>query len=102
MQVIESNIADTNFGVENLGREIGMSRMQLYRKLNALTGYSPSDFIKRMRLQRAAQLLCQDSGTVSEVAYQVGFNSHAYFSKCFHDLYGKTPSDFQAEQAGVD
>jgi signal transduction histidine kinase/ligand-binding sensor domain-containing protein/DNA-binding response OmpR family regulator len=100
MQVMEANMADANFGVEDLGREIGMSRMQLYRKLQALTDLSPSDFMKKMRLQRAAQLLLQGSGNVSEISYQVGFSSHAYFSKCFHDQYGKTPSEFLSGQAG--
>jgi transcriptional regulator GlxA family with amidase domain len=93
-------MADANFGVEDLGREIGMSRMQLYRKLQALTDLSPSDFMKKVRLQRAAQLLLQGSGNVSEISYQVGFSSHAYFSKCFHDQYGKTPSEFLTRQAG--
>jgi signal transduction histidine kinase/ligand-binding sensor domain-containing protein/DNA-binding response OmpR family regulator len=97
MRIIERFMADEQFSVEVFGREIGMSRMQLYRKLNALTGQSPSDFIRTIRLQRAAQLLSAHSGTVSQIADQVGFGSHSYFSKCFQQQYGKTPSAFLAE-----
>jgi signal transduction histidine kinase/ligand-binding sensor domain-containing protein/DNA-binding response OmpR family regulator len=101
MAVIERNLGEPDFSVERMGKEVGMSRMQLYRKLQALTGQAPNDFIKTMRLQRAAQLLAKGSGTVSEVSFQVGFSSHSYFSKCFVEQYGKTPSDYMAEQAGV-
>ena len=101
MAVIERYLGEPEFSVERMGKEVGMSRMQLYRKLQALTGQAPNDFIKTMRLQRAAQLLAKGSGTVSEVSFQVGFSSHSYFSKCFVEQYGKTPSDYMAEQAGV-
>ena len=97
MAVIEQHMADEHFGVETFGKEIGMSRMQLYRKLHALTGQSPSDFLRTIRLQRAAQLLAANTGTVSQIADQVGFASHSYFSKCFQEKYGKTPSAFVAE-----
>jgi DNA-binding response OmpR family regulator len=101
MAVIERYLGEPDFSVELMGKEVGMSRMQLYRKLQALTGQAPNDFIKTMRLQRAAQLLAKGSGTVSEVSYQVGFSSHSYFSKCFVEQYGKTPSDYMAEQASL-
>jgi signal transduction histidine kinase/ligand-binding sensor domain-containing protein/DNA-binding response OmpR family regulator len=97
MAVTEQHMADENFSVETFGKEIGMSRMQLYRKLQALTGQSPSDFIRTVRLQRAAQLLSANSGTVAQIADEVGFGSHSYFSKCFQEQYGKTPSAFVAE-----
>ncbi|NIJ54442.1 hybrid sensor histidine kinase/response regulator transcription factor [Dyadobacter arcticus] len=97
MAIIERYMAEEHFSVEVFGREIGMSRMQLYRKLQALTGQSPSDFIRTVRLQRAAQLLSANSGTVSQIADQVGFASHSYFSKCFQEQYGKSPSAFVAE-----
>ncbi|QMU28145.1 hybrid sensor histidine kinase/response regulator transcription factor [Adhaeribacter radiodurans] len=99
MVLLEQHIGEVDFSVERLGKEIGMSRMQLYRKLQALTGQSPSDFIKTMRLQYAAQLLVKNSGTVSEISYQVGFSSHSYFSKCFAEQYGRTPSEYVADQA---
>ncbi|QHT71668.1 response regulator [Rhodocytophaga rosea] len=101
MEVIESYMGDTQFNVDILGKEVGMSRTQLYRKLQALTGQSPSDFIKVMRLQRAAQLIAKGSGTVSEISYQVGFSSHSYFSKCFLEQYGQTPSEYQADKASL-
>jgi len=101
MAVIERYLGEPDFSVEQMGKEVGMSRMQLYRKLQALTGQAPNDFIKTMRLQRAAQLLAKGSGTVSEISFQVGFSSHSYFSKCFAEQYGKTPSDYMAGEAGV-
>ncbi|SEJ36203.1 Signal transduction histidine kinase [Dyadobacter sp. SG02] len=97
MAIIEQYMSDENFNVETFGKEIGMSRMQLYRKLQALTGHSPSDFMRTIRLQRAAQLLSSNAGTVSQIADQVGFASHSYFSKCFQEQFGKTPSAFVAE-----
>ncbi|WAC09227.1 response regulator [Dyadobacter pollutisoli] len=97
LAVIEQYMADENFSVETFGKEVGMSRMQLYRKLLALTGQSPSDFIRTIRLQRAAQLLSANSGTVAQIADSVGFASHSYFSKCFQEQYGRTPSAFVAD-----
>jgi signal transduction histidine kinase/ligand-binding sensor domain-containing protein/DNA-binding response OmpR family regulator len=97
MTTIEHFMDDVAFSVDVLGNEIGMSRMQLYRKLQALTGQSPSDFIRTMRLQRAAQLLVKNSGSIAQIADQVGFSSHSYFSKCFLEQYGKSPSEYMAE-----
>ncbi|RMG22799.1 MAG: response regulator [Bacteroidetes bacterium] len=81
------------FGVEDLGREVGMSRSQLHRKLTALTGMSPSLFIRHLRLKRAHSLLEQQAGTAAEIAYTVGFSSPAYFSKCFKEEFGITPGE---------
>ncbi len=94
--VIEEHMDDTAFGVEELGREVGMSRMQLFRKLKALTDHSPGDFIRLMRLKRAAELLTQGAGNIAEVAFRVGFQEPSYFTKCFHKHFGKTPSEFLA------
>jgi signal transduction histidine kinase/ligand-binding sensor domain-containing protein/CheY-like chemotaxis protein/AraC-like DNA-binding protein len=96
MQIIEAHMGDHSFGVEAFCREAGMSRMQLFRKLKALTNHSPGDFIRIMRLKRASDLLAQGAGTIAEVAYQVGFQEPSYFTKCFHKQYGKTPSEFIA------
>jgi AraC-like DNA-binding protein len=72
---------------------VGMSRSQLHRKLSALTGFSPNEVIRNMRLERAKQLLEQKAGNASEIAYMTGFNSPAYFAKCFKDYFGLTPSE---------
>lgn len=94
MDLLEKHISDIGFGVESLGREMGMSRVQLYRKIKALTDQSASEFIRTIRLRRAAQLLKGHSGTVSEVCYSVGFDSPSYFAGCFKKLFGETPSEY--------
>jgi DNA-binding response OmpR family regulator len=94
MQVLDESIADSTFGVEQLGQELAMSRMQLFRKLKALTNQSPGEFIRSLRLQRGAELLAKGAGTVAEVAFLVGFNDPSYFTKCFQKQYGKTPSEY--------
>ena len=90
---VEANLDNENFSVVELGNQIGMSRSQLHRKLSALTGHSPNEVIRNMRLERAKQLLEKKAATVSEVAYMCGFNSPAYFSKCFKDYFGVTPGE---------
>ena len=89
---IEANLDDETFSVIELGQQVGMSRSQLHRKLKALTGHGPNEIIRHIRLERAQQLLRQKVGTVSEVAFMVGFNSLAYFSKCFSEHFGYMPS----------
>jgi signal transduction histidine kinase/DNA-binding response OmpR family regulator len=92
-EAVEANLDDENFSVVDLGAKIGMSRSQLHRKLSALTGFSPNEIIRNMRLERAKQLLEKKSATVSEVAYLCGFNSPAYFIKCFREYFGVTPGE---------
>lgn len=94
MNLVEKHISDPDFGSDEFCREIGMSRSQLHRKLKALTSQSASEFIRTIRLKRAASLLKESRLSVEEITYQVGFNSPAYFTKCFKSLFGKTPSDF--------
>jgi AraC-like DNA-binding protein len=91
---IEQYLSDQDFDVERLGQEVALSRTQLYRKLFALTGQAPSDFIRTLRLKRAASLLAQKAGTVAEIAYQVGFKEPSYFSRCFAQVYGCPPSQY--------
>jgi signal transduction histidine kinase/ligand-binding sensor domain-containing protein/DNA-binding NarL/FixJ family response regulator len=93
MAVVESHIGDENFSVEHLGKEVGMSRSQVHRKLTALTGQAPSEFIRYMRLHRAKDLLTKKAGTVSEIAYMVGFSGVSYFTKCFQEQFGALPSE---------
>jgi AraC-like DNA-binding protein len=82
--------------VEQLAREVAQSRGHLHRRLRTLVGESPSDLIRRIRLERAAQLLEAQAGSVAEVAYSVGFKSVAHFSNAFNDLYGVRPSAWRA------
>lgn len=93
MAAIEANLGEEDFGVEELAKEVAMSRSQLHRKLVALTGQSPSEVLRNTRLLRAKELLQKKSATASEVAFQVGFASHAYFSKCFKEEFGVSPSE---------
>ncbi|RMG54212.1 MAG: response regulator, partial [Bacteroidetes bacterium] len=92
ISVIETYMADEAFSIEDLAREMALSRSQLHRKLKALTDQSASVFLRTMRLKRARQLLEQGAGTAAEISYQVGFGSPAYFSKCFKDEFGITPT----------
>lgn len=94
LEVIQKNIANPALSVEFLGAEIGMSRVHLFRKLKALTGQAPADFIRHIRLQQAAQLLRQPGLKIWEVAEQVGFQDVAYFGKCFKKVYGMSPSEY--------
>ena len=98
MAIIEKKMGDEKFSVEEFAEEIGMSRSQLHRKLTALTNLSPSDFIRYMRLHRAKQLVEQNVGNISEIAFQVGFNSVAYFTKCFREQFGVVPSEVRSKK----
>ncbi|MCB0547038.1 MAG: response regulator [Phaeodactylibacter sp.] len=93
MEAIEERIDDEGLSVEGLSREVGMSRSQLHRKVTALTGKSPNVLLRTFRLQRARQLLEQQAGNTTEVAFMVGFSSLAYFSKCFKEEFGLTPTE---------
>jgi len=87
---------EQGFGVENLAREVGLSRAHLNRKIQALTNLSTCAFIRTLRLQKAAKMLRNATGTVSEIAYKVGYNNLSYFSKVFRNQFGKLPSDFSS------
>ncbi|MBN2212883.1 MAG: response regulator [Bacteroidales bacterium] len=98
LQIVENNLSDPDFSVDKLSREIGMSRVHLYKKLTSLTGKSPIEFIRIIRLRRAAQLLEKSQLSVSEIAYQVGFNNPKYFTKYFKSEYKILPSEYAAEK----
>lgn len=91
---VEENISNPEFSVIELGKGVGLSRMQLYRKLKSVTGQSPNEFIRTIRLKRAAQLLERSNYTISEITYQVGFNDLQYFRECFKKHFDVTPSKF--------
>ena len=94
IDIIEKHMADADFTVEQFARKIGMSRVQLHRKLGALTNHSTTNFIRVIRLKRAALLLQHEAGTIAEIAYEVGFNKPSYFTECFRKHFGVLPSEF--------
>lgn len=96
IETVEQNISNPDFSVEDLSRALHMSRVALYKKLLALTGKSPLDFIKTLRLKRAAQLLEKSQFTISEIAYEVGFNNPKYFARTFKKEFGMLPSEYAA------
>lgn len=93
-EIVEKNIANPNFSVEELSRDLHMSRVGVYKKIFSITGSAPIDYIKSIRLQRAAQLLVKTNKSVAEIAYEVGFNNPKYFSKFFKAAYNVTPSEY--------
>lgn len=93
LMTIEEHISDELFGVEAMASEVGMSTVQLYRKLKALTGKTPNEVIRNFRLDRAFFLLQENAGNVSEIAYLTGFRNTSYFAKCFKEKFGTSPSE---------
>ncbi len=101
IEIIENHIDQSEFKVELLIRELGMSHSVIYKKLKALTGQSLVEFVRDVRLKRSAQLLSQNKLSVTEICYQVGFTDRRYFSQVFKKKYGNTPSDYAASQTEV-
>ena len=95
-QMIEKNLSESDFNVEQLGKKLYMSRATLYRKINALTGETPTEYIRTYRLKRGAELLKNNYGSVLQVALEVGFSSSAYFTKCFKKKFHQLPSEYMA------
>lgn len=98
INVIEEYISDSDFSVEIIHHKVGMSRSSFHRKLRALIDQSPSQFVRLLRLKHAAELLHQNNGTITEIAFSVGFTNSAYFAKCFKELYGQSPSEYRSSQ----
>ena len=96
-EAIRRNMSNPNLKMDDLGEEMGLSRVQLYRKVKAITGQSPVELLRQMRLQQAYMLLGSTTKTVAEIAFEVGFNTPGYFSKCFREQYGKLPMDLRSE-----
>ena len=91
-KIIQENLSNSDLSVEQIGDEIGLSRVQLYRKVKALTGYSPVEMLRKARLMRARHLLQTTDKSVSEVAYAVGFSTPSYFSKCYKEEFDLQPA----------
>lgn len=100
MDYIESSWSDTNLKVDDFSKPLRCSKSQLYRKMILLTGKSPNTFINEYRLHEALVLLNKNSGNISEIAYETGFSSPSYFSKCFQKKYGHLPSDYLPPKFG--
>lgn len=92
LQCVDENISDCDFSVEDIGEKLCLSRVQLYRKIKSMTGKTPVEIIREERLKRARILLNDSSLSISEVAYKVGFSAPSYFTKCYKDYYGVSPS----------
>ena len=99
---LEKNIADPNYNVKSLAKSLNVSSTQLYRKIKALTGYSPVEFIRIVKLQKSYELLLQRNNSVKEVCYISGFNNISYFIKCFRDHFGITPASLKEKGSVVD
>ena len=99
MDVINRHMAESNLKMDDIGAEMGISRVQLYRKVKALTNMSPVEFLKQMRLEKAMAMLMDTSDTVSVIAYDTGFSSPAYFSTCFKKQFGKYPTEYREGKA---
>mgnify|MGYP000813715950 CR=1 FL=1 len=97
VKYVEDNMSRSDLSVEELAREMGMSRVHLYKKISALTGKSPIEFIRLLRLKRATQYLAESQLTIAEIAYNVGFNNPKYFSKYFKEEFGMLPSEYQGK-----
>lgn len=96
MEIVGKNLSNTSFSVEELSRELCMNRVSVYRRIFSLTGKSPIEFIRAMRLQRAAELLIKTGKSITEVAYEVGFNNPKYFARYFKTAYKVLPSAYAA------
>jgi len=99
MEVVERNIANPDFGIESFSAEVGVSRMQLYRKLSALTNMTVKEFVRSIRLKRATQLLIEKKMTITEIAFAIGFKDLSHFRKSFHREYGMSASEYISRHA---
>jgi AraC-like DNA-binding protein len=98
VKYVEANMSSPGLSVEEMSKHLGMSRVHLYKRIRQVTGLTPIEFIRIMRLKRAAQLLRESQRNVSEIAYEVGFNNPKYFSKYFKDEFGVLPSVYQENE----
>ena len=93
--IVDEEMSDPELTVDNIARRLGLGRTQFYRKIKSLTNYSPVELLRNMRLAKARTLLTSTDKSVSEIAYEVGFSTPAYFGKCYKDRYDETPTDIR-------
>lgn len=94
-KIVMDNLSDNELNVDEIGRNLGMSRIQLYRKIKALTNYAPNELVRAIRLKEAGRLLISSGLTVAEIAYDTGFSSPSYFTKCFKEYFNESPTEYQ-------
>jgi ABC-type sugar transport system substrate-binding protein/DNA-binding response OmpR family regulator/nitrogen-specific signal transduction histidine kinase len=94
-KLIEENLSDSELNVDDIGKNLGLSRIQLYRKIKSLTNYAPNELVRIIRLKAGADLLVRSEKNISEIAYEVGFTSPSYFTKCFREYFNESPSDYE-------
>jgi AraC-like DNA-binding protein len=94
---IEKNFTNTDLNVDQLASCVSLSKVQTYRKVKAISGQSIVEFIRTIRLKKAAELILERKLSFTEIAYETGFSSPSYFTKCFHDHFGKTPSEYASD-----
>ncbi len=99
--LVERRMADSELSIEQMAADLGLSRVQFYRKIKALTNYSPAELLRILRLKRADMLLRTTENTVSEISYSVGFSSPGYFTKCYHDWFGEAPTEVQKRTSKI-
>jgi len=95
LETLDRGLKNPDYNVETLSKDLGMSRSQLYRKIKSISGLSPNDFIKKVHLKKALELIKNQYGNIAEVSYEVGFNNPSYFTKCFKQKFKITPSNFR-------
>lgn len=101
INIVDNNISNPNLSIEDLVDQLAISRAQLYRKFSSVLGERPNDFIRKYRIKRAAQLIEQDFGNITQVAYEVGFNDLSYFSKSFKNVFNVKPHDYKKQHANL-
>lgn len=93
-KLIEEKLIDSNLNVDEIGKNLGLSRVQLYRKIKSLTNYAPNELVRIIRLKAAEQMIINTEKSVSEIAYDSGFSSPSYFTKCFKEYFNESPTDY--------
>ena len=101
LDIIDQEIGNAEISIEEIGTRLGLSRVQFYRKIKAITNYSPNEILKNRRLKTAYNRLVSSESTVSEIAYSVGFSSPGYFAKCFREHFGELPLDVQKRTSKI-
>ena len=96
LSILEPELGDANLNIDTIASQMGLERSQFYRKIKSLTNYAPVELIRLMRLQRGRTLLTTTDKTISEIAYETGFSTPSYFTKCYRDTYGETPTDVRS------